>query len=70
MDTTSESLGGARWGLSAGGGLWPGLVAAGRDCVPAASHAPVGTFSRLVVAGPAGAVCPRWRVARVTPGGS
>ena len=23
-----------------------------------------------VVAGPAGAVCPRWRVARVTPGGS
>ena len=32
--------------------------------------APVGPFSRPVVAGPAGAVCPRWRVARVTPGGS
>ena len=66
--TTSESLWVARWGPSAGGGLWPGLVAAGRECVPAASYAPVGPFSRLVVAGPAGAVCPRWRVARVTPG--
>ena len=68
MDTTSESLGGARWGPSAGGGLWSGLVAAGRECVPAASYAPVGPFSGPVVA--AGAVCPRWRVARVTPGGS
>ena len=68
VDTTSESLGGARWGPSAGGGLRPGPVAAGRECVPAASYAPVGPFSRPVVAGPAGAVCPRWRVARVTPG--
>ena len=36
--------------------------------VPAASYAPVGPFSRPVVARPAGAVCPCWRVARVTPG--
>ena len=57
-------------GPSADGGLWLGLVAAGRGCVPAASFAPVGPFLRPVVAGPAGAVCPRWRVARVTPGGS
>ena len=33
-------------------------------------HAPVGPFSRLVVARPAGAVCPCWRVTWVTPGGS
>ena len=46
------------------------LVAAGRECVPAASYAPVGPFSRPVVAVPAGAVCLRWRVVRVTPGGS
>ena len=70
VDTTSESLGGARWGPSAGERLCPGLVAAGRQCVPAASYAPVGPFSRPVAAGPPGAVCPRWRVARVTPGGS
>ena len=64
VDTTSESLGGARWGPSADGGLCSGLVAAGRECVPAASYAPVGPFSRLVVAGPAGAVCPRWSTGR------
>ena len=70
MDTTSESLGGACWGPSVGERLWPGLVAAGRECVPAASYAPVGPFSWLVVAGPAGAVCACWRVAQVTPGDS
>ena len=45
------------------------LVAAGRECVPTASYAPVGPFSRLEVAGPTGAICPWWRVARVTPRG-
>ena len=67
--TTSESLGGAHWGPSAGEGLWPGLVAAGHECVPATRFAPEGQSLGLVVAVPAGAVCACWRVAHVTPGG-
>ena len=52
-DITSESLGGAHWHPSVGGVLWPSLVVASHECVPAAIYAPMGPFSWFMVGGPA-----------------
>ena len=71
LSAVQQTLTQNRWegpaGGLLGGGPWPGLVTASRECAPAASYTPLGLFSQPVLAGPAGAVCACWKDVQVTP---